>query len=143
MPSYFPKALISKSSSDENESESVLGVYIDRFFLYIHDRYIAKLFTPSTTEITPKNSASLATARKYRVSSIYNNARINPLLSCCGSVWTNCSKTNLHETLKTLRSISFGMPQLKEIIVNDIILTIFDIMYRLIRIHYFPFVHRE
>ena len=41
----------------EVESERVLGVYIDR--------YIAKPFTPWTTEITPKKSASLATARKY------------------------------------------------------------------------------
>lgn len=41
----------------EVESQRVLGVYIDRD--------IAKPFTPWTTEITPKNSASLATARKY------------------------------------------------------------------------------
>lgn len=41
----------------EVESQRVLGVYIDR--------YIAKPFTPWTTEITLKNSASLATARKY------------------------------------------------------------------------------
>lgn len=63
----------------EVESQRVLGVYIDR--------YIAKPFTPWTTEITPKNSASLATARKYiYLPNIDNNASINQLLSCCGSI---------------------------------------------------------
>ena len=78
------------------ESERVLGVYIDSHLTW--NEHIDTLRRKLLQRI-----AILARARKYiptKYRLLLYNASVKPLFTCCCTVWSDCSQTNLDELFK-------------------------------------------